>query len=450
MMSPVYRQKSTSRLEFLRRQEVHMRWHKLTFPAFMAFVILIAAFAATGIAAQVRGTQPPTGSPAAQQPPQVISPEVLPDRRVVFRLMAPQGENVGIRGTDIPALAGGRGGPPAPPMIKGDNGVWEITLGPLEPGAYRYTFSVNGVAVIDPRNPTTSESNNNTWSLVYVPGSDLMDTRDVPHGAVASVYYYSTALKRTRRMHIYTPPGYEAGREKYPVFYLLHGAGDCDEAWTSVGRAGFILDNLIAAKKAKPMVVVMPAGHTTRTTMARGAAPPPAPAAAGAPQAAPRDEFAEDFVNDVMPYVEKNYRVLTDQRHRAIAGLSMGGGQSLNIAFSHLDKFAYVGVFSSGIMGGGPGAARGAAAPGAAAPAPPFGAAWEQQRMAMLDNAALKKGLKLLWFSTGVDDGLIATTRNTVDLLKKHGFNPVFKESPGAHTWLNWRNYLIEFAPQLF
>jgi len=428
-----------------------MRRHKFTFPAFVAFVILIAAFAAPAIIAQARGTPPPAGQGAAQQPPPVISPEVLPDRRVVFRLMAPQGENVGIRGTDIPALAGGRGGPPAPPMIKGDNGVWEVTLGPLEPGAYRYTFSMNGVAVIDPRNPSTSESNTNTWSLVYVPGSDLMDTRDVPHGAVASIYYYSTALKRTRRMHIYTPPGYEAGREKYPVFYLLHGAGDCDDAWSSVGRAGFILDNLIAAKKAKPMVVVMPAGHTTSSTMARGAPPPPAPAAAGAPQAAPRDEFAEDFVNGIMPYVEKNYRVLTDRRHRAIAGLSMGGGQSLNIAFSHLDKFAYVGVFSSGIMGDRAGAARGAAAPGAATPPPaPFGAAWEQPRMAMLDNAALKKGLKLLWFSTGVDDGLIATTRNTVALLKKHGFNPVFKESPGAHTWLNWRNYLIEFAPQLF
>jgi enterochelin esterase family protein len=370
----------------------------------------------------------------------------MPDRRVAFRILAPQADNVGIRGSDVPALAGRGSGVPA--MIKGADGVWEVILGPLEPGAYRYTFTMSGVVVIDPRNPSTSESNNNTWSLVTVPGSEWMDTKDVPHGAVAAVHYYSTALKRTRRMHIYTPPGYEAGRDKYPVFYLLHGAGDCDDSWTSVGRAGFIIDNLLAAKRVKPMVIVMPAGHTTTAGFgARGAAAPAAPPG-GAPQAAPRDEFAEDFMTDIMPYVEQHYRVMTDRAHRAIAGLSMGGGQSLNISFSHLDKFAYVGVFSSGIMGGGAG--RGVAPGAAPAAAPSPASTWEHQRLAMLDNAALKKGLKLLWFSTGVDDGLIANTRNTVEMLKKHGFDPVFKESPGAHTWLNWRNYLIEFSGQLF
>lgn len=410
-------------------------------------VIVLAGLAATAPLAQERGAQPPAGRAAGTPAPPVISPEVLPDRSVVFRLLAPQADTVGIRGSDIPALAGGRGAPPPPPMTKQDNGVWQVTLGPLEPGAYRYTFTVNGVAVNDPRNPATSESNTNTWSLVQVPGSDLMDTRQVPHGAVASVYYYSTALKRTRRMHVYTPPGYETGRGKYPVFYLLHGAGDCDDAWTSVGRAGFIFDNLLASRKAAPMIVVMPAGHTTASTGARGAAAP----AAGAAQAAPRDEFFEDFVNDIMPYVEKNYRTLNDRQHRAIAGLSMGGGQTLNIAFSHLDRFAYVGVYSSGIMGGGMGAGRGATPPGPGnAPPPPFGAAWEKARLAMLDDAKLKRGLKVLWFSTGVDDGLIVTTRNTVALLKKHGFNPVFLESKGAHTWLNWRDYLIQFTPQLF
>ncbi|MBZ5623909.1 MAG: esterase, partial [Acidobacteriia bacterium] len=330
---------------------------------------------------------------------------------------------------------------------KGENGVWEITLGPVDPGAYRYNFNVDGVTVIDPRNPSISESNTNVWSLVYVPGSDLMDTREVPHGAVASVTYYSTALKRFRRMHVYTPPGYETGTSKYPIFYLLHGAGDCDEAWTSVGRAGFILDNLIAAKKVKPMLVVMPAGHTSTTGGARGAPP-----AAGGP--APVDEFTQDFMTDIMPYAETHYRVLADRAHRAIAGLSMGGSQTLNIAIPHLEKFAYVGVYSSGLIGafgGGRGAARGT--PPAAAPIAPAAQqppAWEQQHMADLDNAAAKKGLKLLWFSTGVDDGLISTTKATVDMLKKHGFSPVFQESPGAHTWLNWRNYLIEFTPQLF
>ena len=149
-------------------------------------------------------------------------------------------------------------------MTKNEAGIWETTVGPVEPGAYRYNFVVDGVTVIDPASPFTSESNTRTWSMVTVPGADNLDTRNVPHGAVAAVTYYSTALKGYRRMHVYTPPGYEANSTKYPVFYLLHGAGDSDDSWTSVGRAGFILDNLIADKKAKPMVVVMPAGHTFR------------------------------------------------------------------------------------------------------------------------------------------------------------------------------------------
>lgn len=435
---------------------------------------LVAMF---GVAAAL--AQPPAGAQPAAQPgrgagrgaqgPQVISPEVMPDRRVAFRIVAPQAQNVRVTGGDIPALAGGGGRgaanaaaatPPPNPgqMKKNDNGVWEVVLGPLDPGAYRYNFSVDGVTVIDPRNSSISESNTNVWSLAYVPGSDIFDTKNVPRGAVAAVTYYSTALGRFRRMHVYTPPGYELGGGKFPVFYLLHGAGDCDEAWTSVGRAGFILDNLIAAKKAKPMIVVMPAGHTTASTFGggRGAAPAAAP---GAPAAPPRDEFYDDFTKDIMPYVEKNYRVLTSRNDRAIAGLSMGGSQTLNAAFLNLAKFAYIGVFSSGAsLGGGRGAGGRGAAPGAAAapaapaaaPAAPAPSDWETTHKADLDNPALKKGTKLIWLSTGVDDGLITSSRATVDLLKKHGFAPVFKESPGAHTWLNWRNYLTEFAPQLF
>ena len=247
-------------------------------------------------------------------------------------------------------------------------------------------------------------------------------------------------------MHVYTPPGYEAGRDKYPVLYLLHGAGDVDDSWSSVGRAGFIIDNLIAANKARPMIVVMPAGHVNGAGAALGSQVPE-PAVQGMPGiGSGPDPFARDFLADVMPYIEKNYRVLTDRQNRAIAGLSMGGNQTLNIAIPHLDKFAYIGVFSSGIISGA-GRGRGAAP---AIPAAPFGEAWEKQNLAALDNAALKRDLRLLWFSTGKDDGLIDTTRSTVALLKKHGFAPVFIESEGAHTWLNWRDYLSRFAPQLF
>src|SRR5207248_4686614 len=257
-------------------------------------------------------------------------------------------------------------------------------------------------------------------------------------------------LKRFRRMHVYTPPGYELGKGKYPVFYLLHGAGDCDEAWTSVGRAGFILDNLISATKAKPMIVVMPAGHTR----ADGAFRPRATEGAGGQP--PTDEFGQDFMTDIMPYVEKHYRVYTDRQHRAIAGLSMGGSQTLNIAIPHLDKFSYAGVFSSGLLGGF-GSGRGGATntvvgtnATSAATNRPAGPSWEERHLAELNNARVRKGLALLWFSTGKEDFVLNSTKSTIEMLKKHGFNPVYEETSGGHTWINWRNYLNEFAPKLF
>jgi len=227
-------------------------------------------------------------------------------------------------------------------------------------------------------------------------------------------------------MHVYTPPGYGASSDRYPVFYLLHGSGDSDQSWSALGRAGIILDNLIAAHKAKPMVVVMPAGHTTF---------PATPAS--------RTQFIDEFLTDIMPYVEKNFRVRNDRSSRAIAGLSMGGGQTLNIGLPHLDKFAYIGVYSAGLAGGGGGRAG---TPETA----PYGESWEKEHQAVLDDAGLKKGLKLLWFGIGKEDPGLTNATNTVNLLKKHGFNPVFHESEGGHTWPNWRDYLGIFAPQLF
>jgi enterochelin esterase-like enzyme len=391
--------------------------------------------------AQAPAAQP--AAPGAPQAPAVTSPEVRADRRVTFRVFAPTAQKVELRSPgDIPGI-GGRGVAP-PQLTKTSDGVWETTVGPVPAGAYRYIFTVDGVTVVDARNPATSQTNTTVYSLAVVPGSDVFDTKNVPHGAVASVHYNSTALGGIRRMHVYTPPGYDAGRDRFPVLYLLHGAGDVDDSWTSVGRAGFILDNLIAANKAVPMIVVMPAGHVNGAGAALGATVP-ASAAQGMPGiGSGPDPFVSDFLTDLLPYVEKNYRVLTDRNSRAIAGLSMGGNQTLNIGIPQLQKFAYIGVFSSGIIDGG---RRGA--PGAA-DAAPVGVAWEKQNAAALDNAANRKGLRLLWFSTGKEDFLLATTRGTVDLLKKHGFSPVFIESEGAHTWLNWRDYLSEFAPQLF
>jgi len=366
------------------------------------------------------------------QGPQVVSPEVSAERKITFRILAPNVQAVKVGGGDIPGIATNG------VMAKGTNGVWEVTVGPVNPGAYRYNFNVDGLSVIDPRSAAISESNNNVWSLVHVPGAEFMDTLDVPHGAIAAVTYYSKALGKFRRMHVYTPPGYEKGKGKFPVFYLLHGAGDSDDAWTSVGRAGNILDNLIAAGRAKPMVVVMPAGHTRTGPTPRPAAPP-----TGTPAQLPKDEFTQDFENDILPHVEKKYRVHTDRKNRAIAGLSMGGGQTLSIGIPNLEKFAYLGVYSSGVFGIAGGGRGGN-------PNAPQGPSFEERHAAILDNAKLKKGLKLFWFATGKDDFLVETSRKTVEMFRKHNFDVVYKETEGAHTWDKWREYLNEFAPKLF
>ena len=399
----------------------------------------------------------PGGRGAAQAPPQFVSAEVAADGRITFRVFAPRAAAVRLSGGDIPGVT-----PAAGAMTKSENGVWEVTVGPVSPGAYRYNFNIDGVATIDPRSSAISESNTNVWSLVTVPGHDLFDTKNVPRGAVAAVTYWSTALGTFRRMHVYTPPGYELGGGQYPVFYLLHGAGDNDHAWSSVGRAGFILDNLLASGKVKPMVVVMPAGHTPRAT-------------GSVVGTSATEAFVNDFVKDVMPYVESHYRVRKERANTAIAGLSMGGQQTLAVAIPRLGRFGYVGVFSSGLISAFPElsrrgrgetpapvpAAPPSAAPAAAPPAPPAGRAaqgpppqtaaeWEKANAATLDDASLKKDLKLLWFATGKDDFLLTTTQATLELLKKHGFTAVFKETAGGHTWINWRDYLAEFAPQLF
>ncbi|MGC4043538.1 MAG: alpha/beta hydrolase-fold protein [Armatimonas sp.] len=362
-----------------------------------------------------------------QPPMQFASTEVSAERKLTFRVLAPKATEVRLNGGDVPGMT--RDNSLMTKVNKDDwKGLWEVTVGPVPAGAYRYTFNVDGVTVLDPRNSATSESNGNSWSLLVVPGADLMDTKNVPHGAVAAVTYQSSSLGRARRMHVYTPPGYEKSTSDYPVFYLLHGAGDCDDSWTSVGRAGFILDNLIASGKAKPMIVVMPAGHT-RVGFGGGAPG--------------RDEFVEDFNKDLRPYVEKTYRVKNDRGSRAIAGLSMGGFQTLNIAVPNLKDFGYVGVYSSGLFGLAP-------RPGQAAPATPTPYPWEEQNKAILDDAALKKDLKLFWMGIGKDDFLLTTHNATVGLLKKHGFTVTDYQTDGGHTWLNWRDYLIEFAPKLF
>jgi enterochelin esterase family protein len=374
--------------------------------AFIVFcasaVFALAALPATGL------TQP------AQQP-RLISPELAANGDVTFRIRAPAADSVGlVSGGDIPNIPFGGG----LALTKAVDGVWQTTIEALGSGAYRYTFNVDGVNVLDPSNRHTSESNANAWSLFYVPGAEFMDTQRVQHGAVAEVTYYSSILGRDRRMHVYTPPGYELDNDRYPVFYLLHGALDSDDSWSTVGRANFILDNLIAAGKAQPMIVVMPDGHTAPFTMG----------ASGLPLA----EFADEFSTDIKPLIESSYRVRTGRADTAIAGLSMGGAHTLEIAMAELDEYAYIGVYSSGVF------------------TVNQDDSWQKRYQSALTDDAAKRGLELFWFSTGSEDFLLDTSQATVAMLESHGFDVEYDESTGGHTWINWREYLNAFAPRLF
>jgi len=385
-----------------------------------ATTFLIAAGASRPAYAQAAPQQATSGANRPLQAPPVtpntnlISPEASADGRVTFRLYAPNAQQVALHSEFngmIPTAA--------IPLAKAENGVWSVTVGPVEPGVYRYTYVVDGLLAIDTRNPEVSESLNNVQSVFTVPGADFLTMKpNVPHGSVETVWYHSNTLGAMRRMHIYLPPGYEISKVRYPVLYLLHGAGDNDDAWTSVGHANFILDNLIAAGKAKPMIVVMPAGHISRTFSVA--------------DISRQESFAGDFLSDLMPYVETHYRVIADRPHRAIAGLSMGGLQTLNIALPNLDRFAYVGIFSSGWFNG-------------------SDAQFVKEHGAALDNASWKKGLKLFFVGVGTGDQLAyPTSQRMVAVLKEHGFHVDEHLSDGGHTWLNWRNYLNQFAPSLF
>jgi enterochelin esterase family protein len=348
-------------------------------------------------------------------PPPLRSPELTTTGDVILRLRAPEAASVRLTsGGDIPGLAPGAGAE----LTKNAEGVWEITLPALEPGAFRYNFSVDGVATLDPSNRLTSESNRNAWSLFHVPGKLWMDTAQVPHGALSEVTYWSSTLGQHRRLHVYTPPGYELDRARYPVFYLLHGAGDSDDSWSTVGRAGFIVDNLIAAGDAVPMIVVMPDGH-----------PPVQGTGVGGMAIA---EFAAEFAADIKPYIESHYRVRDGRGDTAIAGLSMGGAHTLEISMNDLASYGYIGVFSSGVF------------------SINQDDSYQSAHAAALSDASMREGLEYFWFGIGDEDFLIDTAKASVAMFEEHGFDIVYHESGGGHTWMNWRDYLNDFAQQLF
>jgi enterochelin esterase-like enzyme len=347
----------------------------------------------------------------------LVSPDVAADHRVTFRIYAPKASEVTMGGDFLTGRA---------KLEKDDKGVWSFTTEALVPDFYNYSFLVDGVKTLDPKNPQLKPGLTSNDNMFEVPGPEAAfeDTLPVPHGEVRIVWYQSSTLDTMRSiMHIYTPPGYDIGTARYPVLYLLHGSGDDDAGWSTMGRAGFILDNLLAAKKAKPMIVVMP----------NGSMPRPAAPQAGAGGASVQDKFADELLKNVVPYVEKNYRVLANQQSRAIAGLSMGGGQTLRVAPRNPDLFAYIGVWSSGVN-------------------PQTTADFEQLNAAFLDHAdKTNKAVKVFWVGVGEKDtGANGSAKNLVAVLNKHGIKNEFHESSGAHTWINWRHYLNDYAPLLF
>ncbi|MBN1686668.1 MAG: hypothetical protein JW852_08435 [Spirochaetales bacterium] len=371
--------------------------------------------------------------------PELISPEVLPDNRVTFRIYAPKASEVTIDGDWV--LHGlGDGGP----LMKDDRGVWSITKGPFEPDYYIYNFTVDGVHTLDPQNQQIKFSLTTLQNVFLVPGDGIAfaDTRAVPHGEVRTVWYDSPAAGYIRSMHVYTPPEYDGSDEAYPVLYLIHGGGNDDRAWSTIGRAGFIIDNLIAEKKARPMIIVMPNGTMYRSgfNYRLTGTDRTLPAAIMARlEAISRlhDTFVEDLLKTIIPTVERRYRVIADREHRAIAGLSMGGAETLRTAPSNLDTFASIGVFSMGLQEGEHAGVH-----------PDF-----ETRNAgfFADPDKTNQLVRLFWIACGNKDHLIADGAHRLSqLLKRQGIRHEFHETEGGHTWINWRRYLYDFSQLLF
>jgi enterochelin esterase-like enzyme len=346
---------------------------------------------------------------------QVFSPEVAADGRVTFRLFAPNANDVQVHCQNVSNSS----------MQKDGHGVWTLTTDPLAPDFYDYSFTVDGVHVTDPSNPLLKYNLLNTENQVHVPGplSLSWEINDVPHGVLHHHFYHSTVCGDDRDFIVYTPPGYNASaRKHYPVLYLLHGYSDDASAWSTAGRANVILDNLIARGQAKPMIVVMPLGYGTMEIVKNGWTRVLEPTL----WQQNMDKFTGALLDEVMPQVEKFYHVSKDRRAQAIAGLSMGGAESLVTGLNHLDRFAYVGSFSAGGL------------------STNYVAQFPE-----LDTGANNQ-LRLLWIACGRDDHLLAGNQQFCAWLTSKDIRYTWTESAGAHTYLVWRRDLTEFAPLLF
>ena len=336
-------------------------------------------------------------------PDGTVSPEVHPDRTITFRVKAPKASEVTLSADWMPV---GK----TIPLNKSAEGLWTLTTEPIEPNGHLYWFNIDGVAVPDPINPIVKLRQRTSASLVEVPATPpaAWELRDVPHGTLTTEWRKSDVLNRTERFVVYLPPGYLKSSAKYPVLYLVHGSGDVPESWTNAGHANLILDNLIADGKAKPMIVVMPAGHAA-----------PFGGGRGGPN---NNELFENYmVKELIPAVESTFRVAPGPANRALAGLSMGGGHTIYTGFKHAAMFSALGIFSPGLPRD-------------------------------FDVAALHPKIPLVWISCGDVDTTVQYPRvkTWAEDLDKAGVKETFKTYSGAHTWPVWRNSLTDFAPQIF
>jgi enterochelin esterase-like enzyme len=339
------------------------------------------------------------------RPAPVVSPLIDASGKVTFQIKAPGAEKVTVSGQMVEGNHD---------MVKNDEGLWTVSLESVVPGIYEYSFTVDGLKMLDPGNPKTKPMRSPQTSILHIPGDHSFDFKEVPHGTVHYHGYQSAPINRFREMQVYTPPGYETGSESYPLLVLQHGHSDCFATWVTHGKAHWILDNLIASGEAVPMIVTMLDGH-------------PIPGSYGDGRSgANTEELRKDLLEAALPMVEKLYRVKPGRENCAIIGLSMGGLHSLSIGLNALDTFASVGAMSAAIP--------------------------EENVLAPLfsDVAQANEKLNLLWVACGKDDFLLKENEKMIALFTEKGLNHEWHLTEGSHSWPVWRGYLADFVPRLF
>ncbi len=362
-----------------------------------------------------------------RRPDPIISPEIK-DAKVTFRFMAPGADSVKINGGFTPAVKmktqyGEMDVPGSIDLSKDEKGLWSITMPLPEPELYTYSFIVDGVTVNDPNNIFLQRDGVRYLSVLLVPGRKTENYREAnKRGNLHQVWYDSPTLGLNRRMFVYTPYGYETGNEKYPVLYLLHGAGGDEDAWSNMGRTRQILDNLIEGGLAKPMICVMPNGNPNQMAAKTTFLPE---AEFDSRDPAKRNLYVNSIVKDIIPFIEKHFRVIADPGHRAIAGLSMGGAHTIAAANAYPGTFHYICPLSMGLWG-------------------------EQPDIDAQLQGLKKAGYKLYWLACGKADFVYESAQKLDAKLTENGLTHTFFETEGGHTWANWRMYLNTFAPLLF